>query len=79
MVCARALAPLDRLLLLAEPLLSTGTVGAFHKGRDFEREIEEASKSWRFDLILHKSLVDEGGVILEISHLARKANGSTAV
>lgn len=79
MVCARALAPLDRLLSLAEPLLSRGAVGAFHKGQDFEREIEEASKSWEFDLILHKSLLEGGGVILEIRHLRRKANGSTGL
>jgi 16S rRNA (guanine527-N7)-methyltransferase len=78
-VSARALAPLPRLLSLAEPVLSAGAVGAFHKGQDFEREIEEASKSWRFDLILHKSLVEEGGVILEISRLARRAKGSTGV
>jgi len=73
MISARALAPLGRLLSLAEPLLAKGSVGAFHKGQDFEREIEEASKSWEFDLILHKSLVEGGGVILEIRSLARKA------
>lgn len=79
MVSARALAPLDRLLWLAEPLLSKGANGAFHKGQDFEREIEEASKSWEFDLILHDSLVEGGGVILEIRHLRHKANRSTGV
>jgi 16S rRNA (guanine527-N7)-methyltransferase len=78
-VSARALAPLGRLLSLAEPLLLKGAVGAFHKGQDFEREIEEASKSWEFDLILHKSLVDGGGVILEIRHLARKAKDPTGL
>jgi len=79
MISARALAPLDRLLSLAEPLLAKGAVGAFHKGQDFEREIEEASKSWEFDLILHKSLVEGGGVILEIRSLARKAKDPTGV
>jgi len=79
MISARALAPLGRLLSLAEPLLSKGAVGAFHKGQDFEREIEEASKSWEFDLILHKSLVEGGGVILEMRNPARKADNPTGV
>jgi 16S rRNA (guanine527-N7)-methyltransferase len=79
MISARALAPLDRLLSLAAPLLSNGAVGAFHKGQDFEREIEEASKSWEFDLILHKCLVEGGGVILEIRSLARKAKDPTGL
>jgi 16S rRNA (guanine527-N7)-methyltransferase len=79
MVSARALAPLRQLLSLAEPLFAKGAVGAFHKGQDFEREIDEASKSWEFDLILHKSLVEGGGVILEIRSLARKAKDPTGV
>ncbi len=79
MVGARALAPLGRLFNLAEPLLSNGVPAAFHKGQDFGREIEEASKSWDFDLIKHNSLVDKGGMILEIRHLARKAERSNGV
>ena len=73
MISARALAPLPRLLALAAPVLSReGAAAAFHKGRDFEREINEASKSWSFDLVKHNSLVGESGVILEIRHLRRK-------
>jgi 16S rRNA (guanine527-N7)-methyltransferase len=70
-VSARALAALTDLLWLAEPLLAKGARGAFHKGQDFAREISEASKSWAFDLIQHKSRIDPAGVILEISRLAR--------
>jgi 16S rRNA (guanine527-N7)-methyltransferase len=73
MVSARALAPLDRIFAVAEPVLSRPDVaGAFHKGRDFAREIDEASKSWSFDLVVHKSLVEGSGVILEIRGLRRK-------
>ena len=73
MITARALAPLDRLLGLADPLLAGGGRAAFHKGQDFEREIAEASRSWSIDLVKHKSRIDEKGVILEIVHAAPRA------
>ena len=77
MISARALAPLDRLFSLAEPVFAAGAHGAFHKGQDFEREIEETTKSWECDLVKHKSLTDERGAILEIRRIARKARPST--
>lgn len=70
-VVARALAPLTKLLELAEPLIGQGVPAAFHKGEDFRLEIDEASQSWNFDLIQHDSRVGEG-VILEIANLRRK-------
>lgn len=73
MISARALAPLDRLFSLAEPVFATGAHGAFHRGQDFEREIEETAKCWEFDLVKHKSLTDDRGAILEIRRIARKA------
>lgn len=73
---ARAVAPLAALLALAEPVMGTdgpgqGVPAAFHKGRDYAREIDEASQTFAFDLVEHKSRVGEG-VILEISHLQRQ-------
>ena len=47
---------------------------AFHKGQDFQAEIDEASQTCAFDLVKHDSRVGEGGVILEISALRRKPN-----
>lgn len=70
-VSARSLARLDRLLSLAEPVLSAGAAGAFHKGQDFEGEIEETAKSWKFDLVSYPSLTDSRGVILDIRRLRR--------
>ena len=70
-VIGRALAPLGRLLELAEPLMSRGVPGAFHKGEDFRTEIDEATQSWNFDLVQHDSRIG-GGVILEITNLRRK-------
>lgn len=71
-VTARALAPLGSLLSLAEPWLSAGAVGLFHKGRDYRREIEESHDEWRFDLVQHQSLVDPESAILEIRNPQRK-------
>jgi len=76
MISARALAPLDRLFRLVEPVFSSGAGGAFHRGQDFEREIEETTKSWDFNLIKHKSLTDQSSAILEIRDLARKVHGT---
>lgn len=72
-VSARGLARLDRLFSLAEPVLFGGAAGAFHKGQDFEREIEETAKSWKFDLVSYPSLTDSRGVILDIRRLRRMA------
>ena len=68
-VCARALADLDGLLTYARPWLSAGASGYFHKGRDYRREIENARRRWRFDLIEHKSVVDTDSVILQIDNV----------
>jgi 16S rRNA (guanine527-N7)-methyltransferase len=71
-VTARAVAPLADLFALAEPLMGQGVPAAFMKGQDFQSEIDTASKSWRFDLVRHDSLVGEGGVILDIANLKRQ-------
>lgn len=70
-VTARALAPLDRLLAWAFPVIARGAQGAFLKGRDFRREVDEASQTWDFDLIEHRSRIDDG-VILQVTRLAPK-------
>jgi 16S rRNA (guanine527-N7)-methyltransferase len=71
-VTARALAPLPRLLDLAEPWLARGATALFHKGRDYAAEVTESRDAWRFDLIEHASKIDPAGRILEVSGLARK-------
>jgi 16S rRNA (guanine527-N7)-methyltransferase len=76
-VIARAVAPLVRLLELAEPLMGQGVPAAFHKGLDFQAEIDAAAQSFAFDLVRHDSKLGEGGVILEISALRRKPNQGT--
>jgi 16S rRNA (guanine527-N7)-methyltransferase len=71
-VTARALAPLAKLLALAEPWLTEGASGLFHKGREYPSEIRESADAWKYDLVEHKSLVDPDSVILEVSNLVRR-------
>ena len=71
-VTARALAPLGKLLGLAEPWLSAGATALFHKGRDYRREIEESRDAWQFSLVEHPSVIDAASVILEISDLKKR-------
>ena len=70
-VTARALTNLNSLLAYCEPWISKKTIGLFHKGRDYQKELEESYDKWRFDLIEHKSEIADDSVILEISNLVR--------
>ncbi len=71
-VSARALAPLPRLLELAEPFVGEGTRGLFLKGRETEAEIEAAQAGWDFAFRLHPSLTDEHARIVELTGLRRR-------
>ncbi|MCH9807105.1 MAG: 16S rRNA (guanine(527)-N(7))-methyltransferase RsmG [Alphaproteobacteria bacterium] len=57
-VSARALAPLDRLIGLAEPFFGPDTVGLFLKGREVDQEVETAQAKWRFSCSLVDSLTE---------------------
>jgi 16S rRNA (guanine527-N7)-methyltransferase len=70
-VVARALAPLPLLLDYAEPFLSQGAIGLFHKGQDVDAELTEATKYWKMKFIKHASQYDSRGVILEIQEATR--------
>ncbi len=70
-VVARALAPLPLLLHYAEPFLSRGSMGLFHKGQDVDAELTEATKYWRMVVGKHASQCDSRGVILEIQEANR--------
>ncbi|WP_156850601.1 16S rRNA (guanine(527)-N(7))-methyltransferase RsmG [Bartonella refiksaydamii] len=68
-ITARGLASLDALLQLIFPLFSKKTIALLQKGRDYSTEIKNASANWQFDLLKHKSKIDESSIILEISHI----------
>lgn len=68
---ARALAPLVNLLPLAARHLAPTGIAIFPKGRNAAAEIEEARKSWRFDLAIRDSVTDHEGRILRIERIER--------
>jgi 16S rRNA (guanine527-N7)-methyltransferase len=65
-VTARALAPLTQLLGWSKPLLTTGAVGLFPKGRQVQAELTEAAESWRFHADLIPSRTDPDGRIVRV-------------
>jgi 16S rRNA (guanine527-N7)-methyltransferase len=71
-VAARALAPLDRLLVLAEPLLKKPVLGLFPKGQDVDAELTQASKYWNIDMELVPSKTSPQGRIVVIKDLRRR-------
>ena len=72
-VTARALAPLPDLLDWAKPLLTTGTIGLFPKGRDAEAELTAARERWRFDADLLPSRTASDARIVRVTSLAPAA------
>ncbi len=74
-VTARALAPLDALLELAQPFFGTASAGLFLKGREAGVEIADARKRWTFDIKVHPSISDAQGQILEIGKPMLKQGG----
>lgn len=71
-VSARALAPLPRLLELAEPFLRDETRGLFLKGRETDAEIASALERWTFGVTRHTSLTDDDARIVEIKAPRRR-------
>ena len=72
-ICARALAPLDKLLGLAAPLSPPGTTGLMCKGKGVAEELRTAEKTWNFNVELVPSVTDRDGRIAVITNLERKA------
>lgn len=68
-VTARALAPLSKLASLCAPCFAADTVGLFLKGRDVEREMEEARVAWQFEAELCPSVTDPQGRVLVLRSL----------
>ncbi len=68
---ARALAPLGQLLVHAEKLLRRGGNCLFLKGKNYDTEIREASKTWSFNHDGFSSLTDPKARILDIKDLKR--------
>ena len=72
LVTARACAPLDRLLGLAEPFLASGSECLFLKGERVEEELTLARKGWTMTASHHQSRSDPRGVVLRLQQVARE-------
>ena len=72
-ICARALAPLDRLFEFAAPLSPPGTTGLYLKGKGVAEELHAAEKSWKFNVELVPSVTSHDGRVVVITNLERKA------
>jgi 16S rRNA (guanine527-N7)-methyltransferase len=72
-ISARALAALPDLLTHCAPFVEDNpkTEMWFHKGLDYLDEVRSARDLWAFDLVEHKSQLQDGSVILKISNLSK--------
>lgn len=75
-ISARALAELPLLLDYAAQWMENNADcrAFFHKGRDYQGEVNKALGRWEFDLVKHQSVVEPDSVVLEITGLRRKAS-----
>ncbi len=69
LLTARALAPLDKLLGLAAPLLAPGAICLFPKGKNHEVELAQAEALWHMDVERFKAPLDAQACILKVSKL----------
>jgi 16S rRNA (guanine527-N7)-methyltransferase len=70
-ITARALAPLPKLLDIAEPFLLPHSICLFLKGKGVEEELTEARKAWKMAVRLLPSRSDERGAVLVLEALER--------
>jgi 16S rRNA (guanine527-N7)-methyltransferase len=78
-VTARALAPLNKLLGFAEPLVRGGAKALFLKGQDVEAELTVATKYWNIDPQLHASHTGGQGWIVELDRIEPRNPSTTAM
>ena len=71
-VIARACAPLDRLLGLAERFFAPDSECLFLKGERVAEELTLARKGWTMTASLHQSRSDPRGVVLRLQQVARE-------
>jgi 16S rRNA (guanine527-N7)-methyltransferase len=63
---ARALAPLSRLMVVAQKHVGVGGVCIFPKGETYLQEIDAARKEFTFECEITQSLTDPKGAILKV-------------
>jgi 16S rRNA (guanine527-N7)-methyltransferase len=70
-ITARALAPLPRLLALAERFLTSDSVCLLLKGRSGAHELTEAQVSWHMEAEVFPSLSEATGMVLQLRGIRR--------
>lgn len=70
-VSARALAPLDKLFEYSSLHLAKNGCCLFSKGQNYESELTEAAKQWKFNVKRQPSITDSSAVVLEVGGLGR--------
>jgi len=74
-VTARACAPLDKLLPLAQRFIGPNTVCLFLKGEHIADELTAARRDWRMQAARLPSRADPRGVILKLEQVTREPEG----
>ena len=72
-ISARALAPLPKLLKLAENLVEEGGICLFMKGQSYLDELADARKAWSFECEAKKSQTNAAAAVLKIRNIQRAA------
>lgn len=72
LVTARAVAPLDRLLVCAHRILRNDGRCLFLKGNQVREELTAATKSWNMRFEIVPSLTDPSGVILKLEGIVHR-------
>ena len=72
-VTSRAMAPLRELMRLGQRFLVPPARGLFHKGREHRVEIEEALRSFAFDVVAIESELDSKSAILAVANLSERS------
>ena len=70
-VLARAVGRLNDLLSISYNVSKKNTTFLFHKGIHIDDEIDEATKYWKFNHILHENSVEKGSYILELNNVIK--------
>jgi 16S rRNA (guanine527-N7)-methyltransferase len=68
---ARALASIDQLFTYTENIIKPNAICLYLKGQNCDSELEEASRSWRYEAEKFASQTDDNGTVLRIKDIAR--------
>ncbi|WP_354670355.1 16S rRNA (guanine(527)-N(7))-methyltransferase RsmG [Paracoccus sp. TOH] len=68
-ISARALAPLGQLMAYVNRHLRSDGTAWLMKGRNWQAEVSEAQRDWKFDMKTHPSATEPDAAILEIARI----------